>query len=71
MIFKILYQELPDEVPVRERTKSMYVEANSEREVRQKLVDRKYNINVEFIQALDEAHLNFEKQSQNFTVENV
>lgn len=71
MIFKVLYQELPNEVPVRERTKSMYIEADSEREVRQKLVDREYSINVEFVQPLNEAHLNFEKQSENFIVENV
>lgn len=71
MIFKILYQELPNEVPVRERTKSLYVEADSEREVRQKLVDGNYKINVEFIQALDETHLAFEKQSENFILEKV
>ncbi len=29
MIFKVLYQELEDEVPVRERTKSLYIEAES------------------------------------------
>lgn len=34
MIFKVLYQEVPDEVPVRERTKSLYIEAESVREVR-------------------------------------
>jgi DNA-dependent RNA polymerase auxiliary subunit epsilon len=71
MIFKVLYQELPNEVPVRERTKSLYIEADSEREVRQKLVNGNYGINVEFIQALDEVHLEFEKQSDNFVLENV
>ncbi|HLR40500.1 MAG TPA: DNA-directed RNA polymerase subunit epsilon [Virgibacillus sp.] len=71
MIFKVLYQALPNEVPVRERTKSLYMEAESVREVRQKLIDRDYNINVEFIQALDEVHLAFEKQSEDFVLENV
>ncbi|GAB3068283.1 DNA-dependent RNA polymerase subunit epsilon [Virgibacillus ainsalahensis] len=69
MIYKVLFQELPNEIPVRERTKSMFVEAESEREVRKKLNDKEYNI--EYIHALDEAHLNYEKQSEDFTVENV
>lgn len=69
MIFKVLYQDLPNEAPVRERTKSLYVEADSKREVRQKLSDKNYNI--EFIQALNEAHLNYEKKSDQFMMENV
>ncbi|MCM3739879.1 DNA-directed RNA polymerase subunit epsilon [Oceanobacillus luteolus] len=69
MIYKVLYQELEDEVPVRERTQSLYIEADSVREVRNKLKDRNYNI--EYIQELDEAHLNYEKQSEKFKLENV
>ncbi|UJL47796.1 DUF1447 family protein [Virgibacillus sp. NKC19-16] len=69
MIYKVLFQELPHEVPVRERTKSLYVEAESEREVRNKLSDRE--LNIEYIHVLNEAHLNYEKQSENFTTENV
>ena len=69
MIFKVLYQDLQYEAPVRERTKSIYVEAETVREVREKLSNRNYNI--EFIQALDPAHLTYEKQSENFIVENV
>ncbi|MDC3412769.1 DNA-directed RNA polymerase subunit epsilon [Aquibacillus sp. 3ASR75-11] len=68
MIFKVMYQELPNEIPVRERTKSLYFEAQSQREVRQKLSDR--SINIEFIQQLDDAHLAYEKNSPNFKVEN-
>lgn len=67
MIYKVLYQELPYEVPVRERTKSLYFEADTERTVRKKLSDR--NINIEFIQQLDNAHLEYEKQSENYNVE--
>ncbi|MDC3416535.1 DNA-dependent RNA polymerase subunit epsilon [Aquibacillus salsiterrae] len=67
MIYKVLYQELPDEVPVRERTKSLYVEAESERQVRKLLSDRK--LNIEHIQSLDETHLEYEKQSEDFVVE--
>lgn len=69
MIFKVLYQDLHGEAPVRERTKSIYVEANTVREVREKLSDRNYNI--EFIQVLDPAHLAYEKQSEDFIMENV
>jgi len=69
MIFKVLYQEKLTEVPIRERTKSVYVEASSVKEVIQKLSDRNYNI--EFIQELDEAHLNYEKENENFELENV
>ncbi|WP_028782616.1 DNA-dependent RNA polymerase subunit epsilon [Thalassobacillus devorans] len=69
MVYKVLYQELPDEVPVRERTKAMYVEAETERRVREQLSDR--GINIEFIQELDEEHLNYEQQTKdNFEVEN-
>lgn len=67
MIFKVFYQELPDEVPVRERTTSLYIEADSEKEVRNKLYDRNYNI--EYIQVLDKAHLNYEKQTTKFELE--
>ncbi|SEB11269.1 DNA-dependent RNA polymerase auxiliary subunit epsilon [Thalassobacillus cyri] len=69
MVYKVLYQELPDEVPVRERTKSMYVEAETERKVREQLSDR--GINIEYIQVLDEDHLNYEQQTKDdFKVEN-
>ena len=69
MIYKVLYQESPTAAPVRERTQSVYVEAESEREVRAKLADRNYNI--EYIQALDEAHLEYEKRSDDFKIESV
>lgn len=69
MIFKVLYQASPEVAPVRERTQSLYVEANSEREVREKLAEK--NINIEFIQALDEVHLAYEKKSEDFKIESV
>lgn len=69
MIFKVLYQDTANEVPVRERTKALYLEADSVRDVRQKLRDRE--INIEYIQELDEAHLEYEKQSEDFKLENV
>jgi DNA-dependent RNA polymerase auxiliary subunit epsilon len=67
MIFKVLYQESRTQVPVREHTQSMYVEAESEKDVRKKLVDRNYNI--EFIQPIEGKFLEYEQQSQAFEVE--
>ncbi|MBB5323848.1 DNA-dependent RNA polymerase auxiliary subunit epsilon [Anoxybacillus tepidamans] len=66
MIFKVFYQENPDEVPVREKTKTLYIEAESERDVRQKL--KNHTINIEYIQPLEGTHLEYEKQSPNFNV---
>ncbi|MDQ0160086.1 DNA-dependent RNA polymerase subunit epsilon [Alkalibacillus sp. S2W] len=69
MVFKVLYQENITEAPVREETKTMYVEAETKREVREKLADRPYNI--EHVQELSEAHLAYEQQSENFKVEDL
>ncbi|GGH74224.1 DNA-dependent RNA polymerase auxiliary subunit epsilon [Pullulanibacillus pueri] len=69
MIYKVFYQESKDQVPVRENTKALYIEASTEREVRQKLKDR--NINIEYITALDEAMLNYEKNTENFKLESL
>jgi DNA-dependent RNA polymerase auxiliary subunit epsilon len=64
MIFKVYYQENKVQVPVRERTKSLYIEAESEKEVREKLSDTPYNI--EHIQPLDGAYLEYEQNQENF-----
>jgi DNA-dependent RNA polymerase auxiliary subunit epsilon len=69
MVFKVLYQELGSEVPVRERTNALYVEAESEQDVRLKLVGRSYNI--EFIQGISGDHLKYEKQSEKFELEKI
>lgn len=69
MIYKVYYQESKQEVPVRECTMTLYVEADTERDVRLKLKDKPYNI--EFVQLLDEPHLEYEKQSDNFQVESI
>jgi DNA-dependent RNA polymerase auxiliary subunit epsilon len=69
MIYKVYYQENALEVPVRENTKSLYVEAESERDVRSILKDRKYNI--ELIQLLEGNHLEYEQASLNFKVEKI
>ncbi len=69
MIFKVYYQENRHEVPVRENTKSLYVEASSEREVRYHLKDRNYNI--ELVQLLEGSHLEYEQAAQNYEVESI
>lgn len=69
MIFKVLYQEYPDEVPTRERTKSIYIEAESVRDVRLKLQNKP--INIEYIQPLTDAHLAYDQQSEDYKLEKV
>lgn len=66
MIFKVYFQEAITEVPVREKTKTIYVKANFEREVRTKLADRGYNI--EFVEAVNGAYLEYEQQNEDFKV---
>ncbi|GEK31162.1 UPF0356 protein [Kurthia zopfii] len=67
MIYKVYYQESMLEVPVRENTKSLYLEAEDPREVRELLADRKYNI--ELIQLLEGNYLEYEQASENFHLE--
>jgi len=69
MIFKVYYQDTMEEYPIRERTKSLFLEADSVRDVRQKLVDHGYNI--EYIQQMDEIHLAYEQQSADFELESL
>ncbi|KXH79843.1 DNA-dependent RNA polymerase subunit epsilon [Sporosarcina sp. HYO08] len=69
MIYKIYYQENMHQIPVRENTKSMYVEADSERAVRKKLKSRGYNI--EFIQLIEGEHLEYEQADPHFEIEKV
>ena len=66
MIFKVYFQDKITEVPVRERTNTLYIEGKTEGEVRSKLKDRPYNI--EFVSPLDGAYLEYEKQSENYKV---
>lgn len=69
MIFKVLYQENPEEVAFREHTKALYIEADSVYDVRQKLQER--DILIEFIQPLTGKFLEFEQQNEDFKLENV
>ncbi|MCK6256848.1 DNA-dependent RNA polymerase auxiliary subunit epsilon family protein [Fictibacillus sp. KIGAM418] len=67
MIFKVYFQENKNEVPIRENTKSIYMDANSIEEVRKKLSDTNYNI--EFVQEIKGKFLEYEQQSDSFEVE--
>jgi len=69
MIFKVLYQDKENEVSIRENTQTLYYQAESELEVRKALKDRQ--INIEYIQPLNDEHLEYEKKSADFAVENV
>ncbi|AZB42765.1 DUF1447 family protein [Bacillus sp. FJAT-42376] len=66
MIYKVYFQASALEVPVREKTQTLYVQADSERDVRLKLKDRNYNI--EFVQAVKNSYLQYEEQSENYKV---
>lgn len=66
MIFKVYYQESNKEVPVRENTKTLFIEGESVRDVRSKIADRGFN--VEFVQEVTGAHLNYELQNEDYKV---
>ncbi|MCP8616056.1 DNA-dependent RNA polymerase subunit epsilon [Salirhabdus salicampi] len=69
MVFKVYYHEPSEEVPVRERTDSLYVEAESVTDVRRKLADR--NMNIAHVEKLEEGHLAYEQRSEDFKVEKI
>lgn len=69
MIFKVLYQKLSEEAPIREHTTCLYLEADSIQDARKKLSER--DINIEHIHALDGAHLAYEQRSENFKLESL
>ncbi len=66
MIYKVYFQESNKQVAVREKTQSIYVKGESERDIRKKLVGKPYNI--EFITVLEGHYLEFEKQREDFKV---
>lgn len=64
MIFKVYYQATKTETPVREKTQSIFVEAKDVPEVRVILKDQPFHI--ELVEQLSEAHLQYEKQNEDF-----
>ena len=69
MIFKVFYQPLRSEAPVRERTEVMYVEGENIREVRTAIDHLIKDINVEFIREVSGEFLECEKLSPDYKVE--
>lgn len=65
VIYKVLYQETKQDNPRREYTHSLYIDAESSINVRE-AVEKNTNYDIELIQELDEAHLEYEQKSPNF-----
>lgn len=65
MIFKVYYQPTKKESPRRENTECLYLEADSEVQARS-LVEEQTEYNIEFIEQLDGATLEYEQQSINY-----
>lgn len=62
MIFKVMYQESKDQVPQRERTNSLYIEAKDKVDAIERIT-KETPYNIEFVQELNEAHLAYEKET--------
>lgn len=70
VIFKVFFQEKQDKRIIRESTRVRYFEAESETAVRQALKNE--DLNIEFIQVLSPAHLEYEKENNSeYKVEKV
>lgn len=67
MIYKVLYQPNPQENPKRESTESLYLNANTEAEVRDLIRDNT-SYTVEYIQPLAGKHLEFEQKEPGFKI---
>ena len=65
MIFKVYYQPSKKISPRRENTESLYLEADSEVAARS-LVEEQTDYNVEFIEELNGASLEYEQQGANY-----
>ena len=69
-VFKVFFQEDLNTRIIREDTQIRYIEANTEEEVRKSMKDSKRNI--EFIQALSPAHLEYEQNNNDdFEIESI
>lgn len=62
MYFKVSYQEDPSQVPLRETTKTLFLEAENKVEVR-KILAEHTPYNVQYIQEIAGAHLEYEKEN--------
>ena len=62
MIFKVMYQPNTTQVPTRENTRTLYLEAKDQIEARA-LIAEHTPYNVEYIQELSSAHLDYEREN--------
>ncbi len=62
MIFKVIYQENKLQIPNREKTKAMFLEADSLIEAREKLANNT-PYNIELVQEITGAHLEDEREN--------
>ena len=67
MIYKVFYQESKEQNPKREQTKVLYIDAETEVLARQ-LVEDNTPYNIEFLQLLEDNHLEYEKENTDFTL---
>lgn len=65
MIYKVYYQETKERNPKREQTKALYIEAENDVDARQR-VEENTPYNIEFVQLLDNNHLDYEKENADF-----
>lgn len=65
MIFKVYYQKTKERNPKREETQSLYIEAQDEVEARKRIEDNT-PYNIEYIQLLEDSHLDYEKENADF-----
>ena len=69
-VFKVFFQEDLNTRIIREDKQISYIEANTEEEVRKSMKDS--NRNIEFIQALSPAHLEYEQNNNDdFEIESI
>lgn len=68
MIYKVFYQENPDQSPKREKTQALYLEVDAKDELEGRikvrhLVENKTTYNIEYIALLSDKHLEYEKET--------
>lgn len=62
MIFKVIYQESKLQIPNREKTQSLFLEADSIIEAREKLANNT-PYNIELVHEISGAHLEYEREN--------
>lgn len=65
MLFKVTYQPNQFDVPTRETTLSLYMEAENEVEAR-KILQKNTPYNIEYVQPIEGKHLEYERNNPEF-----